>query len=272
MSIPANGITSCQQVDDYLDERFREAGELPEEVSSHVRSCPRCGKLLGWIVEVPPEKSAPGELAASIAAQLDGDLEPVKPLPSNTVLVFRFLAVFGALGVLFTLWMGPAGIEQMNLPQIVLVAGLLAAGAILLALSLSWQMAPGTYQRVPVKVMVGAFAAGFLVVVAALFPWNVQGVLDAGWGCTRIGMMMAVPVGGILLYLAMRGAPLSYPALGASLGAASGLLALTVLQFSCHMQEASHIILWHGAVVLLSIGAGYGLGLLADYFARRARA
>ena len=212
-----------------------------------------------------------GELAERIHAQLKQDLNPVKPLPSSAVLAGRFFLILMVLGGLLTVWLGGGGIENMTSLQLLLVACILSAGALLLAVSLSWQMVPGKYQRIPPPVLIGAFAAGFLVVVAGMFPWNAADVLRTGWGCTRIGLMMAVPVGVALLYLAMRGAPLSYPTLGASLGAAAGLLGLTVLQFSCHNQEASHILVQHGAVVLLCIGVGYLLGRLAEFFTARAR-
>ena len=57
--------------------------------------------------------------------------------------------------------------------------------------------------------------------------------------------------------------------LGASLGAVSGLLGLTVLQFSCDNQHAGHLILWHGAVVVISVASGYLFGRLAQFIAIR---
>ena len=76
-------------------------------------------------------------------------------------------------------------------------------------------------------------------------------------------------MGAVLALLVVRGAPLSCGVLGASLGAISGLLAVTVLQFSCSDQHAGHILLWHGAVLLISVCAGYLLGRLGGYITRR---
>ncbi|MCP5113976.1 MAG: hypothetical protein GY953_24345, partial [bacterium] len=137
MSTRTDGITSCQQVDDCLDGQFSgDAGALPEPVRDHIQSCPRCAQLYQWIVEASLDEEVRDDFAASIAAQLEKDLEPVKPLPSTRVLVLRFLAVFAVLGGLFASWTGLAGVERMSLPHGVMVGAILAAGAVLLAVSL----------------------------------------------------------------------------------------------------------------------------------------
>ena len=44
---------------------------------------------------------------------------------------------------------------------------------------------------------------------------------------------------------------LSPTALGASVGAMAGLVAVTVLQFDCVYQEALHLLLWHWSVLAI---------------------
>ena len=44
--------------------------------------------------------------------------------------------------------------------------------------------------------------------------------------------------------------------LGASLGAIGGLLGASVLQFTCNRQDAVHLLVWHGGVVIVSLLLG----------------
>ena len=60
-----------------------------------------------------------------------------------------------------------------------------------------------------------------------------------------------------------RGAPLAVGTLGATIGAAAGLLGVTVLQFRCPLQEAPHLLVWHGGVLVLATVAGSAVALLA---------
>jgi hypothetical protein len=39
------------------------------------------------------------------------------------------------------------------------------------------------------------------------------------------------------------------------LGAIAGILGLTVLQFRCIYQNATHVLIWHGGVLVFSISA-----------------
>ncbi len=262
---------SCRRTDEYLDRAFvGGCVELPSEVRAHLEACPRCAALFRWASSRQPLPCTSAELAGRIAARLAASLKPVKPLPPATVLAGRFVLIFGLLVLLLTAVVGRGGVENMAAVQFAAVGAVLGVAAAFMAFSLSWQMIPGHCQRAPAPLLIGVFAAGFFAVVAAMFPWEMPGqVFGAGWGCSGAGLAMALPVGLLLLILARRGAPLSYPTLGASLGALAGLLALTVLQLSCRNQSAGHILLWHGAVLGVSISAGYLLGRLAEHFAAR---
>jgi hypothetical protein len=49
------------------------------------------------------------------------------------------------------------------------------------------------------------------------------------------------------------------------LGAIAGLLAVTVLQYTCDLQDIGHLLILHGAVLVLSTLAG---ALVGDCFSR----
>jgi hypothetical protein len=56
--------------------------------------------------------------------------------------------------------------------------------------------------------------------------------------------------------------------LGGTLGAIVGLLSATVLQFTCSLQEASHLLVWHGGVLLASTALGVGIARLVERLSR----
>lgn len=251
-----------------MDSHYGASGaEVPAEVAVHLEKCARCRQLYGWLLS-RPAPAATG-LEESILQRLTASLKPVKRLPSTPVLALRFLAVFAFLIVVFVGTTGMFGVANMSAGQLLAICLVLGAGALLLALSLSWQMTPGARQRISTPAVIGIIIAGFAAVVGTLFPWEDAGaIFGKGWSCTRAGLMMSVPAAALLLWLATRGAPLRLGMLGASLGATAGLIALTALQLQCHNQHAGHLIVWHGGVVVLCILAGYFLGRLASRFSR----
>jgi hypothetical protein len=147
--------------------------------------------------------------------------------------------------------MGVAGLHQMGLPQLIGITVVLALGVALLSMSLSWQMTPGSLQRIPPRIAAPILTAGFLIGIAVLFPWRApEAFLTRGWPCLKAGFMMALPAAALFWLLVRRGAVLNAGTLGGTLGAIVGLLSATVLQFTCSLQEAGHLLVWHGGVLL----------------------
>ena len=67
---------------------------------------------------------------------------------------------------------------------------------------------------------------------------------------------MAAPSTLLFWLLVRRGHTLASGMLGASLGAIGGLLGAFVLQFTCNRQDAVHLLVWHGGVVIVSLLLG----------------
>jgi hypothetical protein len=248
----------------------RAAAPPPPEAVAHLDECERCSEIYRWMHEDRTGDSVPADLEERLRGRLCASLRPVRPLPPGWILAVCFAGVFGFLTALFLAYSGWAGVGNMSLTQALVVGAVLSFSAIFLSISLSWQMIPGTFQKVPAPALIGVFGAGFFAVVGTLFTWESPvELLGAGWGCTLHGLYVAIPVAGLLLLLASRGAPLSYSMLGSSLGATSGVLAVTVLQFSCPNQHAGHLLLWHGGVVLICVMAGYIFGRIAESVSAR---
>jgi hypothetical protein len=133
-------------------------------------------------------------------------------------------------------------------------------------------MRPGSLRRNPEWASVGILAASLVVGIVMLFPWKTpDAFVVRGWRCLRVGLVMAVPVGLAFWFLAQRGAPLRLRSLGGTLGALAGLLAVTVLQYTCDLQDIGHLLVWHGGVLVLSTLAGALAGDCLGCFGPRFR-
>jgi hypothetical protein len=274
MSTRADAEIRCQDADRLMDACFGHPGaEIPEVVSHHLQECDRCAALYDWILEGGVPAGESDALDGRIGQGISKSLRPVRPLPPTGVLAATFVGLFVVMVGGLLAFLGPGGMGQMSGSQLGAVSALLVAVMALLSLSLSWQMTPGRYQRAPVAWIVGAFAVGLVLVTGLMFPWeNASEIFSAGWGCTIEGTLVALPTGLVLLLLVSRGTPISYPALGVSVGATSSLFSLTVLQFVCRHQQAGHLMVWHGGVVVICVAVGYLLGRIVEQLlARRVR-
>ena len=238
-----------------VDRALESAVDLAPELRRHVAECERCGEMYRWLMEAPPE--LPAELHQRILGTLKEPLEPVSPLPSIRVSVLQFVLLFIALALALAALMGAAGLRSMSPAQILGMAAVVGAGVALISVSLAWQMIPGSRQRFSALGLIAAVAGAFLAGLMLLFPWlEPQAFAREGWPCSAAGLAGAV-FGAIVFWLvARRGEFLSSGTAGTTLGAMAGLLGVTVLQLHCTHQEALHYVVWHGAILLVSLGLG----------------
>ncbi|MEZ5354348.1 MAG: NrsF family protein [Bryobacteraceae bacterium] len=204
---------------------------------------------------------APESLVAAISSRLCSGLRAVAPAPSPANMAVRLFLLIVLVTLAVTSLMGLSGAVRMTTLQRLLVSIALASGAALLALSLSWQMIPGSLQRFSPVAALALTLAGFLAAVALLFPLRHSADdLASGLECTRGGVAIAFPAAFLIWLLVRRGASQAYPLVGATIGGASGLVSVAVLQFHCEKQEMVHLSLWHGCVVILCGLTGFAAG------------
>ena len=251
-------ITGCSFIDIELDRQFGAApAGLSEQASQHLAVCVRCRRLYESLSsDSTPQHPSP-ETRARIEAAIRNSLQSVTPLPSLYVRAGLFFGISLLVGLIKMAMLGVAGLHLMSVPQ--LLGNILVAviGGSLLSISLAAQMTPGSLRRFSSGTAAGLLAASFLVGAAILTPWNAEDVfLAEGWPCFRAGALMALPVAFVYWLLVRRGRPLSAVSLGGVLGALAGLLGATVLQFTCSRQEISHLLVWHGGVILVAATLG----------------
>ena len=217
------------------------------------------------LLEIPPASELSPDLRRKISGALAASLQPVKPMPAARVLAGQFAAIFLVFAAGLIAMMGVTGFRTLDAWQALGIVAILAVGVSLLSLVLAWQIRPGSQQKISAKLAWTCLGVGFLTGAALLFPWRgAEAFVSRGWPCLLAGSAVAIP-GGILFWLlARRGVPLSVGTFGGTLGAIAGLLGLTVLQFRCIYQDATHILVWHGGVLVLSIAAGVLVALAIE--------
>lgn len=268
----AETIIECAQIDGEFDRQFGNADRpLSEFARHHLDNCERCRKLRQWIHEPAPGIGDSLHLETRVRGSLLGSLTPVAPIWSSHVLILQLAGSFLLFAAAVAVAMGLAGLRQMSSIQLVTMTAWMIAGAGLLCRSLSWQMVPGSLQRYSPGRLAALLAAGFLLLTAILFPFREPEAFAArGWHCLKAGLLMAAAASLLFWFLISRGVVLRIGAMGASLGAAAGLVSVAVLQASCPYQDLAHLSVWHGSVLVISIVAGSAIANAIPRLTRKA--
>jgi hypothetical protein len=254
--------TDCKLIDAQLDRQFAGRGsQLSLEVQKHLDECERCRTLYSVLAEEFPIGVVSTGTEHSIVETIRGSLKPVRRLRSTAAVAVELVVVFLLISVAVISRMKVVGVAVMTPPQLIGISTILSLGAVLLAVSLAWQMRPGSLRRIQEWAAVGIPAAVLLAGIVLLFPWKTpEAFVVRGWRCLRVGLILAVPAALAFGLLVRRGAPLSLKSLGGTLGAIAGLLGVTVLQYTCDLQNIGHLVVWHGGVFVLSTLAGVVAG------------
>jgi hypothetical protein len=232
----------------------------------------RIDQQIDRLLELAPAPELSPELHRQISGALAASLQPVKPMPATRVLAAQFASIFLVFSAALIAMLGVTGFRTLDAWQALGIVAILAVGVSLFSLVLAWQIRPGSLQTFPAKLSWACFGVGFLTGAAMLFPWHgAEAFISSGWPCLLAGSAVAIPGGVLFWLLTRRGVPLSAGAFGGTLGAIAGLLGMTVLQFRCVYQNAAHLLVWHGGVLVLSITAGVLVALAIEHNGRGQR-
>jgi len=207
----------------------------------------------------------PHELRSAIAA----DLRPVRPLPSP---ILRALVVAGWIPAAVALVLALLGLRRdlallgwpMAVGQLALEAAL---GLVLVALALA--------EAVPARGVAHAHAAAALGLAAAAFVVQAAVARSASAGvavpnpfvshgppCFALQVLVGLPALAVVAVLVVRAAPLRAVWAGVLGGAGVGLIADGIYRLHCPVTDLRHVLLWHGAAVVLLALAGVAAGLV----------
>jgi hypothetical protein len=253
---------TCESLDAEFDRQFESTGfALSRLARTHLETCPRCQGLYEWLSSPAPQLFVPPEWSGRVEKALRASLKPVKQAVSPGKIAARLFLVFVVMVTGIALLINTAGLRLMTRGELTGIAIDLIGSAILLSFSLAWQIIPGSLRRVSPGAALCVLGAAFAVTIALLFPWRGSNeFVHAGLYCLRMGIVMAIPAAALFGLLLRRGVPFEPGTLGAMCGALAGLVAATILQARCEMQEATHLLVWHGGVLAVSTVAGWVIG------------
>jgi len=212
--------------------------------------------------QLPPGTPSPDRIE-SIQRLVVSSMYPVRPLPSNRVLVSSVLGLFVLLAFICTLPFGWLGLHALSSGQKLLYFGLILLLAYVLGRAVVEDMIPGSLRRVNRPVLIGGAFPLAGAAVALLFPsFATVRFVHFGIPCLRLGLVCAA-IGGLFLFLLLRRGFLTAPFQTCCLaGVLAGLVGFGGLAIHCPLLQASHILVWHLGAVFLAGMSGALVGSL----------
>lgn len=198
---------------------------------------------------------------AQIRALLGAAPPPVRPLPSNAVLMLACVAVLAALAVLLATPFGFYGLHRLTPAAAAVDYGVLVLLAFVLAGGVVAQMIPGSRLILPPAAAALLSIALLATTASLLFPdFTTREFVRRGLPCLRLGLLCALPGAALVALLLRRGFVTHARQAALAGGALSGLLGVCVLALHCPILNASHIVVWHVGVIAVTSLAGAGAG------------
>lgn len=245
--------------------RSVELSERIEKVPDNPQDRDIEGRFEKW-ASAPSDTELRPETRRKLQTMFASSLTPVKPIPSQSRLVFKFLSVFTVCAVGLIAILNKAGFHLMTGVQMGFTSAILVGGGILFSFTLAWRMVPGSRWRVPFSLVLTLSGLVPIAGIALLFPWHASGpFVSEGWPCAALELTITIPAAALYWLIARRGTLFASSGLGVTLTALAAFLALIPVQFQCMFQQAPHLLIWHVGTGLLLIGLGALIGELGRY-------
>ncbi len=253
---------TCRDMDDAISSRF---GILETQLTDHLVHCGRC-RDLSRLLDKADDGCRPSESQLRrIESGILRDLQPIRPLASSRLFLFWCALIVLSVVAVGTLLLGTNGWNALSILQRVAVFVTLAASAVLLAISMVRQMAPGSKHAVPPAVLPVGILVVLMIVITAMFRSQPEpAFLRNGTMCLKNGLRYSMPAAFLLWLILRRGAVLHPKLTGAVAGGLSGLAGLSILEINCPNLNAFHILVWHAGVVAVSSMGGTLLGVAVE--------
>jgi hypothetical protein len=101
------------------------------------------------LLDLAPAAELSTDLHRKIAGALTASLQPVKPMPSASVLAGQFASIFWVFAAALIATMGITGFRTLQVWQALGIVAILAVGVSLFSLALAWQIRPGACRKSP---------------------------------------------------------------------------------------------------------------------------
>jgi hypothetical protein len=251
-------------MDDVISSRSGDS-VLEPQPAEHLMHCERCRSLTRLLNEAGDGLHPSESLLRRIQSAILEDLRPIRPLAPAPVLLFGCAIIFLSMMAVGVLMLGLNGWDALSLVQRIVVFVTLATSAVLLAVSMVRQMAPGSKQVFAPAAFLVTILPAFMIVIAATFRSQQESAfLASGVMCMKNGLIYSMPTGFLLWLIVRRGYILYSKLMGAVAGGLAGLAGLSVLEVNCPNLNVFHILLWHGGVAVISSLGGALVGAAVE--------
>jgi hypothetical protein len=210
------------------------------------------------------------ELLERISSSIQSSLRPVRPLPPAWMMTVGLILICAAISLAGAARAGFFGVEKMDLLERSLIFPGLGLLAWVMGSAFVREMIPGSRRRVSPGTLLAFGCVALLGLFALLFrDYHTDHFFSIGIVCLITGFLHAIPAGLLCWLLLRRGFAVNPVSAGLIAGTLAGLAGLGVLELHCPNFQATHILVWHTAVVPVSAAAGALLGWLVRRFAAR---
>jgi hypothetical protein len=216
-------------------------------------------QLRAMLEALPQPGDAPDrQRLEQIRSRITSSLNPVKPLPSDRVLILIALLCFIGLSLLFAIRSGVSGLHVLSGVQQVAYYGFIAVLAVLFATATVEHMIPGSKKRVNAPALViGSFVSLALIICLLFQEFSLNHFVEYGLPCLKLGTECGLVSGLVAFWLVRKGFFTSPVASITLLGLFAGLSGFAALAFICPVLNAPHILVWHlGPMIIGGLGGG----------------
>jgi hypothetical protein len=196
-------------------------------------------------------------LLKRVADSIKSSLRPVRPLPSTWVLTAGLVLICAAVALAGAARAGFYGIEKMSLWERALIFSTLGILAWVAGTEFVNEMIPGSRRRVSPLTLLGMASVALVGVFAVLFrDYRTDHFVSAGIVCLLTGFLHAIPAALLSWLVLRRGFAVNSVSAGLVAGTLGGLAGVGMLELHCANFQATHVLVWHTAVIPLSGAAG----------------
>jgi hypothetical protein len=208
-----------------------------------------------------PQEDLDPLLLERISGSIQPSLRPVRPMPPMWLMAVGVVLVCAAVALAGAARAGFFGLAKMNSLERSLVFPVLGLLGCLAAVSFVNQMIPARRLRVSPGALLALTGLALLATFASLFrDYHTEHFFSAGIVCLFVGLFHAIPAGLLSWLVLRRGFAVNPASAGLVAGTLGGLAGVGLLELHCPNFQATHVLVWHIAVVPVSAALGALLG------------
>jgi hypothetical protein len=208
-------------------------------------------------------------LLKRVADSIKPSMRPVHPLPRTWVLTGGLVLVCAAVALAGAARSGFYGVEKMGLLERLLIFSTLGFLAWVAGTEFVNEMIPGSRRRESAGALLGMGSLVLVGVFALLFhDYHTDHFVSVGIICLITGVLHAIPAALLSWLVLRRGFAVNFVSAGLVAGTLAGLAGVGLLELHCPNFQATHILVWHTAVVPVSGALGALIGWALRFLVR----